>query len=128
MFDLVLRNGWVIDGTRRPRFRADVGVVGTQITAVGDLSAAATAQSVEIAGQIVAPGFIDVHNHSDGWLLRERVFLPKLQQGYTTEVLASDGISYAPVDAATWAEWFYYLRCLNGLRLDEYRGWESLAD
>ncbi len=128
MFDLILRNASVIDGTRRPRFRADVGIVGTQIAAVGDLAGAATAKAIDVAGQIVAPGFIDVHNHSDGWLLRERAFLPKLQQGYTTEVLASDGISYAPVDAATWAEWFYYLRCLNGLRLDEYRGWETLAE
>ncbi len=84
MFDLILRNGSVIDGTRRPRLKADVGIVGTEITAVGDLTGASTARSVDAQGQIVAPGFIDVHNHSDGWLLRERAFLPKLQQGYTT--------------------------------------------
>ncbi len=79
-------------------------------------------------GLVVAPGFVDVHTHSDGWLLKTAQFLPKISQGITTEVLASDGISYAPVNDETWREWIYYLRSLNGLVPEDYRGWQSLAD
>ncbi len=128
MFDIVIRGGDVIDGTRAPRFRADVGIVGERITAVGDLREATAKSVVDATGKIVAPGFIDVHNHSDGWLIKEPVFAAKLKQGFTTEVLTSDGIGYAPVDEVTWPQWVFYLRCLNGLRMDEYRGWETLAE
>ena len=53
---------------------------------------------------------------------------PKTLQGFTTEILMVDGISYAPVNASTAAQWMFYLRALDGLRLDEYRGWESWAE
>lgn len=128
VFDLIIRGGEVIDGTRAPRFRADVGILGERITAVGQLDDVAARSVIDAAGKIVAPGFIDVHNHSDGWLFKEPVFAAKLKQGFTTEVLTSDGIGYAPVDAVTAPEWLFYLRCLNGLRMDEYRGWETLAE
>jgi len=77
---------------------------------------------------VVAPGFIDLHTHSDGWLLRESNFFPKTAQGFTTEVLMADGISYAPVQPHNAAEWIFYLRSLNGLRLEDYTGWRTLAD
>ncbi|HET6425679.1 MAG TPA: D-aminoacylase [Planctomycetaceae bacterium] len=128
VLDLVIRGGEVIDGTRAPRFRADVGVVGDRIAAIGDLRDAAANTVINASGKIVAPGFIDVHNHSDGWLIKEPVFAAKLKQGFTTELLTSDGIGYAPVDEVTAPQWLFYLRCLNGLRMDEYRGWESLAE
>ena len=88
MFDLVIANGEVIDGQRRPRFRADVGLIGDRITAVGDLSHADRRQTIDAQGRIVAPGFIDVHNHSDGWLLKLSNFTAKTRQGFTTEVLS----------------------------------------
>lgn len=128
MLDLIIRGGTVIDGTRQPRFRADVGLRGDRIEAVGDLSTAAARQLVDATGLIIAPGFIDLHNHSDGWLIRERHFVPKTIQGFTTEVLMSDGISYAPVQPQNAAEWVFYLRSLNALRQDEYEGWRSLDD
>jgi N-acyl-D-amino-acid deacylase len=127
-WDLLIRGGDVIDGTRRPRYRADVAIQGDRIVSIGDHSADSARCVVDATGQVVAPGFIDVHNHTDGWLLRERNFAAKTCQGFTTELLMSDGISYAPVDQTTALEWFFYLRCLDGLRQDEYRGWESLAD
>ena len=71
---------------------------------------------------------MDVHNHSDSWLLSNPNFLSKTAQGFTTEVIMADGISYAPVDRHTVHAWIHYLRSLNGLRLEEYQGWESLAD
>jgi N-acyl-D-amino-acid deacylase len=128
LFDVLIAGGEVVDGSGRPRFRADVGVRGDRIVALGDLRHAEARERIDAAGKIVAPGFVDVHNHSDGWLLREAEFLPKTSQGFTTEVLAADGIGYAPVDENTWRQWFYYLRALNGLRLEEYAGWRSLRE
>ncbi len=128
LFDVLIVGGEVIDGSGRQRVRADVGIRGERIAAIGDLRSAEAARRIDAAGKIVAPGFIDVHNHSDGWLLRETNFVPKTSQGFTTEVLAADGIGYAPVNQNTWREWFYYLRTLNGLHLGEYRGWQTIGE
>lgn len=128
MFDLIITNGTLIDGTRSPRYPADIGITSDKIIAIGDLSASEAAARIDATGKIVAPGFVDVHTHSDGWMLNTSHLHCKTQQGFTTEILMADGISYAPVNPHTAREWIYYLRALNGLRLDEYTGWESLAD
>ncbi|GIS63373.1 MAG: hypothetical protein CM1200mP2_55980 [Planctomycetaceae bacterium] len=128
MHDLILHGGTVIDGTGGDRYTADVGLSGDRITAIGDLSEADAVRRIDVSGRIVAPGFIDVHNHSDGWLLKRPHFLPKTSQGFTTEVLMLDGISYAPVRPDTARQWLFYLRGLNALRLEEYRGWESIGE
>ena len=128
MFDLLIKNGTVIDGRKSPRFVADVGIVGDRITAVGDLSSAEAAATLDATNHIVAPGFIDVHTHSDAWLLKQPNFLSKTLQGFTTEFLMLDGISYAPVNQHTVAHWLRYLLPLNGLRFEEYIGWERIAE
>ena len=128
MHDLILHGGTVIDGTGGDRYTADVGLSGDRITAIGELSEADAVRRIDVSGRIVAPGFIDVHNHSDGWLLKRPHFLPKTSQGFTTEVLMLDGISYAPVRPDTARQWLFYLRGLNALRLEEYRGWESIGE
>ncbi len=128
MFDILIRGGTVIDGCRSPRTVADVGITGDRIRAVGDLASAQASTTIDAARCIVAPGFVDVHTHSDGWMLKQPLQSAKLQQGFTTEVLLLDGIGYAPVDENTWRDWFFYLRSLDGLRLDEYEGWQSLAE
>jgi len=127
-FDVLLRQGTVIDGTGQPRKRADVGITNARIAALGDLSAASAAHTLNVPGKIVAPGFVDTHNHSEGWLLKHPYFTPKLSQGFTTEVLMSDGISYAPTAPEHAAEWIYYLRSLNGLQLRDYMGWTEFQD
>lgn len=128
MLDLVIQGGDVVDGARTPRFRADVGVQGDRIVSVGDLREAPARRRLDATGRCVAPGFIDVHNHSDGWLLRRPHLLAKTRQGFTTEVLAADGISYAPVDEHTAPQWLHYLRALDGLRSEDYTGWRSLEE
>jgi N-acyl-D-amino-acid deacylase len=128
LFDCLIHGGEVIDGTGSPRRRADVAIREGKIIAVGNLDDAQAGKKVNAAGLIVAPGFIDVHNHSDGWLLSHANFWPKTSQGFTTEVLMADGISYAPVDQHTWRQWLFYLRPLNGLRLQDYRNWRSIAE
>jgi N-acyl-D-amino-acid deacylase len=128
MFDLIIEGGMVVDGTRADAFYADIGVNNDRIYAIGDLSSAQAVHRSSASGLAVAPGFVDVHNHSDGWMLKEPLQAPKTTQGFTTEILMLDGIGYAPVSKQTWREWFFYLRSLDGLRLDEYKGWESIED
>jgi N-acyl-D-amino-acid deacylase len=128
MFDLLFQGGTVIDGTSAPRAMADVGVTGERIAAVGKLAGSPARRTIDCTGRVVAPGFIDVHNHSDGWMLVNPHQTYKTSQGFTTEVLMADGISYAPVNEQNWRAWLHYLRSLNGLSLADYRGWRSLAD
>lgn len=118
----------MIDGTRAPRRRADVAIRADKIASVGDLREVEAGVRIDARGKIVAPGFIDVHNHDDGWMMRGAHLAAKTTQGFTSEVLMADGISYAPVNRHTAPHWLYYLRALNALRLDEYRGWQSWQD
>ena len=128
MFDILIKNGEIIDGSKVARYRADLGIRGDRIEAIGDLNDADAYQTIDATGKVVAPGFVDVHNHSDGWLLKTPHLFSKTSQGFTTEVIMADGISYAPVNPHTVHDWIYYLRALNALRFEEYSGWETLAD
>lgn len=96
-FDLLIRGGTVIDGTRRPRFDADVALRGGLIAAVGDLSKAQAPVTLEARGKIVAPGFIDSHTHDDHAVLSEPDMTFKISQGVTTVVTGNCGISLAPL-------------------------------
>ncbi len=128
MYDIVVRGGTIIDGTRAPRRRGDVAIRDDRIAAVGDLSEADAEQVINAAGRIVAPGFVDLHNHSDGWLLKKPHQVSKTSQGFTTELIMADGISYAPVSRETAHDWLYYMRGLNALQMEDYTGWESIGD
>ena len=86
MFDLVLRSGRVLDGAGNSDFPADVAVEGGRIAAVGQLGQAAAGEVVEVAGLTVAPGFIDVHSHSDALPFEPDPLPAKILQGVTTEV------------------------------------------
>lgn len=128
MFDLVIKNGTIVDGCKAPAYQADIGIRGDRIVALDQLESAESEQVIDASGKIVAPGFIDVHAHADGWLLKTPHFHSKTSQGFTTEVIMADGISYAPVNRYTAMEWLHYLRPLNGLCSEDYKGWESIAD
>jgi N-acyl-D-amino-acid deacylase len=96
-FDLIIRGGTVIDGTRAPRFAADVAIRGDAIAKIGDLSAARATHEIDAAGLIVAPGFIDAHTHDDRLMLSAPAMAPKVSQGVTTVVAGNCGVSLAPV-------------------------------
>ncbi len=96
MLDLRITGGQVLDGTGRPAFRADVGIQGNEIREIGDLSAVEAKRSVDASGRCVCPGFIDVHSHSDAYLLIEPSAPSKIFQGVTTEVVGNCGASAAP--------------------------------
>ncbi|MEM7118508.1 MAG: D-aminoacylase [Chloroflexota bacterium] len=128
MYDLLIQNGTIIDGTKKRRYQADVAIQGDKIAKIGTIEPDNARKTIDAQGKIVAPGFIDVHTHADGWLLKEPNLFSKTSQGFTTEVIMADGISYAPLNRHTAQEWMYYMRTLNGLQFVDYEGWESLAD
>ncbi|MSO70243.1 MAG: D-aminoacylase [Alphaproteobacteria bacterium] len=95
--DLAITGGMVIDGTGKPRFKADLAVAGDRIVALGDISAYRAKRTVDATGRIVAPGFIDAHTHDDNLLLRHPDMAPKTSQGVTTVVIGNCGVSLAPI-------------------------------
>ncbi|PPK70827.1 amidohydrolase family protein [Actinokineospora auranticolor] len=100
--DFLFRGATVVDGTGSPGYRADVRVAAGRIAEIdpaGALTGASTV--VDADGLVLAPGFIDMHSHSDLRLLAEPDHLAKVSQGVTLEVLGQDGLSYAPVDDRT---------------------------
>jgi N-acyl-D-amino-acid deacylase len=95
-YELVIRNGTLIDGTRAPRFQADIGVSAGRIAALGDLSKLTAKTEIDASGKIVAPGFIDAHTHDDRLMLSSPDMAPKVSQGVTTVVAGNCGVSLAP--------------------------------
>ncbi len=114
MLDWLLTGGTVIDGTGRPGFRADVGLVGAAIAAVGDLAGREAHRTVDVGGAVICPGFIDVHAHSEFSLLRGGDVDARLRQGITTDLLSPDGFAYAPLVGERRAEMEAYLEVFNG--------------
>ncbi|CCE08912.1 D-aminoacylase (N-acyl-D-amino-acid deacylase) [Bradyrhizobium sp. STM 3843] len=100
-FDLLIRGGTVIDGTKAPRFAADVGICDGRIAAIGDLAGKPAARTIEADGKIVAPGFIDSHTHDDGAVLLDPQMVCKISQGVTTVVTGNCGVSIAPLKPGT---------------------------
>ena len=94
-YDLVVRNGTIIDGTRAPRYRADLAVTGDRIAAIGRVSTQGK-REIDASGLVVAPGFIDAHTHDDRLMLSAPDMSPKVSQGVTTVVAGNCGISLAP--------------------------------
>src|SRR2546429_5344600 len=99
VFDLILSGGRVIDGTGAPWFRADVGIRGDTIAAVGNLSKARARKRIEVHDHVVAPGFFDMLGQSELNALVDPREESKVRQGITTE-LTGEGISPAPMNAA----------------------------
>ncbi|MBI4050262.1 MAG: amidohydrolase family protein [Candidatus Doudnabacteria bacterium] len=98
-FDLIVKNGTVLDGTADEGFRADLGVSGDVIRAIGNLAGAGAGKTIDAEGKLVTPGFIDIQNHSDSYFtLLEIPTAPSLvTQGITTVAVGQCGTSLAPL-------------------------------
>ena len=102
-YDLIIRNGHVVDGTGNPWFAADVAVRGDRIVAVGRLAGATAKREIDARGLVVAPGFIDLHTHSDQTLLADGNAESKVRQGVTLDVIG-ESTSVAPRDGLSEAK------------------------
>ncbi len=96
-FDLVIRGGTVLDGTGAPAARADVGVLGDTVAALGEIAPGQGRRVIDATGLHVAPGFIDIHTHSDPDVLAYPTADSRVRQGVTTELAGNCGGSAAPL-------------------------------
>jgi len=90
-YDIVIRNGRIADGTGNPWFYGDVGLRGERIATVGPIPAGTGKVEIDAKGLVIAPGFIDMHSHSDWVLIEDGDAQSKIRQGVTTEVLGESG-------------------------------------
>jgi N-acyl-D-amino-acid deacylase len=97
MYDVLLQGGQVLDGSGAPAVRADVAVVGDAIAALGELAGREAQRTIDLQGQVLAPGVIDIHSHADFTFLEERSGRSAIRQGVTTEVVGNCGQTYAPL-------------------------------
>lgn len=104
-FDLLIRNGRVVDGTGNPSFLADVGIRDRKIAAIGRLTQRTAARTIDASGLVVAPGFIDIHNHSDDTILEDGNAESMVRQGVTSMIFG-EGESAAPSEA--WPDFARY--------------------
>jgi len=107
-FDVLIKNGTVVDGTGRGRFRADIGIKGSRVEAIGRLESSNAQEIIDAAGLIVSPGFIDVHTHADTMLIHYPEASNYVYQGVTTVIGGNCGYSPAPLNKYwLFDEWEY---------------------
>jgi N-acyl-D-aspartate/D-glutamate deacylase len=95
MHDLIIRGGKIVDGTGSAAYVADIAIDGDSITAIGEISGPAH-QSINAAGKIVTPGFVDIHTHYDGQATWDDEMAPSSWHGVTTVVMGNCGVGFAP--------------------------------
>jgi N-acyl-D-aspartate/D-glutamate deacylase len=134
MLDVVVKGGLVVDGTGAPGRQADVGITGDRIVAVGTVEGEA-ALTIDATGQVVTPGFIDVHTHYDAQVFWDGALTPSPLHGVTTALAGNCGFTVAPLTDDP-ADGEYLMRMLSrveGIPLESLRtgvpwDWRSTAD
>lgn len=118
-YDLIIRNGRVVDGSGRPGYRADVGVAGGAIRRIDPrIEPARAKRTIDAQDRVVSPGFIDAHTHDDLYLLRCPACEDKIRQGVTTVVIGNCGQSAAPLPGAQREMIMDFLKILGSARID----------
>ncbi|TFU06297.1 amidohydrolase [Polymorphobacter arshaanensis] len=132
MYDLVIRNGRIVDGSGLPAYSADIAVNGDRIARIGHIAAAGR-REIDAAGKIVAPGFIDPHTHFDAQLLWDGYAKPALSHGITTVVAGNCSLSLAPLKAEHRMKLVGMFNQIEEMPLKAFRegvvwDWESFGD
>ena len=113
-FDVLITGGDVVDGSGAPRGRLDVGINGSVLAAVGNLEGSRAGRTLDARGLVIAPGFIDVHVHSELARLGGRDQFAAVRDGVTSELMSPDGFSWAPLEPARLREVKDYLQVFYG--------------
>jgi dihydroorotase/N-acyl-D-amino-acid deacylase len=121
-YDLLIKNGRIVDGSGRPGYNADIAIKGDRVVRIGNLVQATAARTIDAQGLIVAPGFIDMLGQSETYLLIDPRGMSKIMMGVTTEV-TGEGESVAPINERQIKEQEDFLRRYN-LNID----WRTLAE
>jgi N-acyl-D-amino-acid deacylase len=120
MIDVLIRNALIVDGSGNPGYKGDLAVEQDRIVAIGRLTGTEAELTIDAAGKVLCPGFIDAHTHSELEMLAGR-HTAGIQMGVTTEFIGPDGFSFAPLPPAQLAE---YRRYLYGVYGDADVGWD----
>lgn len=126
MLDILISNGYVIDGMNNPWTKMDVAIKDGKIVDIKHSINQKAKEVIDATNKFVSPGFIDTHVHSDLMCFYPKIHQIKLKQGVTTELLGQDGISVAPVNDETKSLWQKQLKGLNG-DIGDWN-WNSVAD
>jgi N-acyl-D-amino-acid deacylase len=102
MYDLVIRNASLVDGTGKPAYNGDLAVTDGKITAVGEVNGSGK-QEIDASGKLLTPGWVDVHSHMDGQATWDPLCSPAPNHGITTLIMGNCGIGFAPCEPNTEA-------------------------
>lgn len=127
MLDVLIKNGRIVDGTGSPWLRGEIGIQGGKIVLVRPRIRDQADRVIDAAGSVVAPGFIDMHTHSDLRVFADPQEDSKLLQGITTALIGQDGLSVAPIDEANKAPMAKRVAGLLGSPLAEWP-WNSMGE
>jgi len=130
MFDVKISNGKIVDGSGKSAFMGDIGVIGDKIAAVGNLENSESKLIIDAKGNIVCPGFIDMHTHSDLSIVYDHHANARIYSGVTTEVIGNCGIGVAPVNPDKKQLLIDYLgtRLIGSLPVEIQLNWNSFEE
>jgi len=117
-YDLIIKNGAIIDGTGNPSYYADIGIKDGKIRKIGSLTDNSATREFDAAGLSVSPGFIDSHTHSDGVIFLNPKLESSIRQGITTQVVGNCGCGFAPINPSRKAEAEGYIAGLLPVRVE----------
>src|SRR6201996_193069 len=125
-FDLVIRNGTIVDGSGAATYEGDVGIIGNRIAAVGDVSGSRS-EEIDARGKLVTPGFVDIHTHYDAQAVWDDHLAPSAWHGVTTVVMGNCGVGFAPCkpeDRQKLVELMEGVEDIPGAVMDKGLKWE----
>ena len=131
-YDLVIRNGRIIDGTGAPGYAGDLAITDGRIAAIGQIDGTG-AQEIDATGHLVTPGFVDIHTHYDGQAIWDSHLAPSSLHGVTTAVMGNCGVGFAPVRPGDHDKLIQLMEGVEDIPAPALRegldfAWESFAD
>lgn len=131
MFDLIIKNGKILDGTGTAFKKLDIGISGEKIVKIGNLSEVAAEKIIDAEGKYVIPGIIDIHSHADLTVYKDNhpeILKPLVSQGITTFVGGNCGIGVAPIGEENISSVKTYLEGFTGMEMEREIKWRSFKE